>query len=105
MRAVLVMLTALRFFRDLLGVGRMDCGVGRWRRGVLSESLSTSANARLTGVLRGVLWSTAGLGDAGDAGGEVKCVEAKRALFPVVGGGVVARCRCALGWRSEFKDP
>jgi hypothetical protein len=55
MRAVLVMLAALRFLRDLLGVGRMDCGVGRCRRGVLSESLSTSANARLTGVLRGVL--------------------------------------------------
>lgn len=51
MRAVVLMLVALRFFADLLGVGRMDCGVGRWRRGVLSESLRTSANARLTGVL------------------------------------------------------
>lgn len=79
--------------------------MGRCRRGVLSESLSTSAKVRLTGVLRGVLWCAVGRrGEAGDEGGDERCVEAKRALLPVVGG-VVARCRWALGWRSEFEDP
>lgn len=55
MRAVLFMLAALRFFGVLLGVGSIDSGVGKWRCEVLSESLRTSANARLTGVFRGVL--------------------------------------------------
>jgi hypothetical protein len=76
----------------LLGVGSIESGVGRWRCEVPSESLSTSANARLTGVLRGVLCRRGcRRGEAGDEGGDM-CVLAKRALLPV-GGGVVARWR------------
>jgi hypothetical protein len=68
---------------------------------VLSESLSTSANAQLTGVFRGVLWRrVCRAGEAGDEGGEEMWTLAKRALLPVVGG-VVARRRWALGGRSE----
>jgi hypothetical protein len=82
---------ALRFLGVLLGVGSIESGVGRWRCEVPSESLSTSANARLTGVLRGVLCRRGGRrGEAGDEGGDEMCVLAKRALL-LVGGGVVAR--------------
>lgn len=94
MRAVLFIVEALRFFGVLLGVGSSEVaesGVGTWRRGVLSESLSTSASARLTGVFRGVLcWLRRGAGEAGDDGGDERCVLVKRARLPVVGG-VVAR--------------
>ena len=101
MRAVLFMVAALRFFGVLLGVGSKDSGVGNWRCEVLSESLSTSANARLAGVFRGVLCKRGcGSGEAGDEGGDERCVLAKRDLLPVVGG-VVARWRCAFGGRSE----
>ena len=91
MRAVLVIDAALRFLGVLLGVGSKESGVGRWRCEVLSESLSASANARLAGVFRGVLCRRGcRSGEAGDEGGDDRCVLAKRALLPVVGG-VVAR--------------
>lgn len=92
MRAVLFMVAALRFFGVLLGVGSRESGVGKWWcEEVLSESLSTSANARLAGVFRGVLCKRGcGSGEAGDEGGDERCVLAKRALLMVVGG-VVAR--------------
>ena len=95
------MVAALRFFGVLLGVGSRDRGVGNCWCEVLSESLSTSANARLTGVFRGVLCKRGcRSGEVGDEGEDERCVVAKRALLPVVGG-VVARWRCAFGRRSE----
>lgn len=70
-----------------------------------SEDECAPRRCECLSCLRGVLWTLTG--DAGDEGGEESCVgcQAKRAVFLIVAGGVVAAAwRCAFGDRSPLKE-
>jgi hypothetical protein len=83
-----------RFFGVLLGVGNMPAIAEFVASGcceVLSESDCAPLTEKRAGVFLGVLCESARtMGDAGDEGGEDRCVAAKRARL-AVGGGVVLR--------------